>query len=64
MFAKKSISCGFSVLLIVGLILAITPLQSAHAAGVIYAKPTASGSANCLSWDNACTLQTALTGRS
>ncbi len=28
----------------------------------LYVKPVASGTGNCQSWDNACTLQTALTG--
>lgn len=32
-----------------------------HAAGILYAKPTISGTGDCSSWDNACTLQTALT---
>jgi hypothetical protein len=31
-------------------------------AGILYAKPAASGTGNCSSWANACTLQTALTG--
>ena len=62
MFAKKSISRIFSVLFVIIFVLTVTPLQAAHAAGVArYAKPAASGTGNCLSWDNACTLQTALT---
>lgn len=32
-----------------------------HAAGIRYVKPTASGTGDCSSWINACTLQTALT---
>ncbi|MCX6035697.1 MAG: right-handed parallel beta-helix repeat-containing protein [Chloroflexi bacterium] len=62
MFAKKSISHIFSVLFIIVFILAVTPLQAAHAAGIRYAKPAASGTGDCSSWANACTLQTALTG--
>jgi hypothetical protein len=62
MFAKKSISRIFSVLFIIIFILSVTPLQAVHAAGVRYAKPAASGSGTCLSWANACTLQTALAG--
>ena len=62
MFAKKSIFCIFSVLLVVVFMLAVTPLQVAHAADVRYAKPAASGTGDCLIWANACTLQTALTG--
>ena len=31
-----------------------------HTAGVLYAAPVTVGSGNCLSWGNACTLQTAL----
>jgi len=33
-----------------------------EAAGVRYAKPTASGTGDCSNWANACALQTALTG--
>jgi hypothetical protein len=62
MFAKKSISRIFSVLFVIVFILAVTPLQAAHAAGVRYAKPIASGTGDCSSWANACTLRTALTG--
>jgi hypothetical protein len=64
MFAKKSVSCFFSILLTLVLMLAGTPLHAAHAteAGIRHAKPTASGTGNCLSWANACTLQIALTG--
>lgn len=32
----------------------------ARAAGVLFAKPAATGSGNCSSWANACTLQTAI----
>ena len=62
MFAKNSISCIFSLLFVVVFMLAVSPLQVAHAAGVRYAKPAASGTGDCSSWANACTLQTALTG--
>ena len=62
MSAKKSISCILSVLFVIVSMLAVTPLQSAHAAGVRYAKPAVSGAGDCSSWANACTLQTALTG--
>ena len=62
MFGRKSISHNFSVLFVVVFMLAVTPLQKAHAADVRYAKPAVSGTGNCLSWANACTLQTALTG--
>ncbi|MCX6036272.1 MAG: hypothetical protein NTV38_15085, partial [Chloroflexi bacterium] len=62
MFAKKSISLIFSVLFVIVFMLAVTPLQSALASGVRYAKPSATGTGNCLSWANACSLQTALTG--
>jgi hypothetical protein len=33
----------------------------AYEIGIYYVKPAASGAGNCLSWANACTLQTALT---
>src|SRR5687768_10898623 len=36
----------------------------AYAAGVLFAKPTATGSGNCSSWANACTLQTAISSSS
>ena len=62
MSAKTAILRIFSILLIFMLILAVTPLQVAQAAGVRYAKPTASGTGDCLSWANACSLQSALTG--
>jgi len=52
--------------LFMGLALAVfvlfIPAHSAHAnPGVLYAAPAAQGSGNCSSWDNACSLQTALT---
>jgi hypothetical protein len=64
MLAKASASLKSPTLfaLIFVLVLALTPLQSAHAVGVRYAKPAVSGTGDCLSWANACTLQTALTG--
>jgi hypothetical protein len=36
----------------------------AYAAGVLFAKPAATGSGNCSSWANACTLQTAISSSS
>jgi predicted outer membrane repeat protein len=33
-----------------------------HAAGIRYAAPAANGAGDCSSWENACTLQSALTG--
>jgi len=49
-----------STSIILALVLASMPIQSAGAAGVRYAKPTASGTGNCSSWANACRLQEAL----
>jgi len=51
-----------STAIILALVLAGMPIQSASAAGVRYAKPTASGTGSCGSWANACSLQTALSG--
>jgi hypothetical protein len=62
MYVSVCVSRRLSVLLVTALVLALTPLHVAHAAGVRYAKPVASGAADCLSWTNACTLQAALTG--
>jgi predicted outer membrane repeat protein len=62
MFVNKSISCISSVLFVVVFMLTVTPFQAVYAVGVHFAKPAASGTGNCLSWANACTLQTALTG--
>jgi hypothetical protein len=62
MFARKSISRVFCVLFVIFFILSVTPLQAAHAAGIRYAKPAATGSGDCSSWANACTFQNALTG--
>jgi predicted outer membrane repeat protein len=50
-------------LLLIALVFSLlTPSTFVHAAGVLYAKSVASGTGDCLSWANACTLQTALTG--
>ena len=57
---NKSVSQIFSVLFVIGFMLAISPLQAVRAAVVRYAKPSASGSGDCMSWANACSLQTAL----
>ena len=66
MGARKSILRKFSVLLVLAFMLAMTAsilaVTPAHAAGILYAKPVASGTGDCSSWTNACTLQTALTG--
>jgi predicted outer membrane repeat protein len=64
MIAKESIARRFSVLLVIVLVLAVMPFQAAHAVAVFHAKPIASGIGDCTSWDNACTLQTALTNAS
>jgi hypothetical protein len=50
----------FSILALLAALLggAVT-YTSARAAGVLFAKPTGSG--NCISWANACALQTAIT---
>ena len=62
MVAKKSFFHICSVIFIMVFMLAEAPLQAVQAAGIRYAKPATSGSGNCSSWANACTLQTALTG--
>jgi predicted outer membrane repeat protein len=51
------ISCV--ILCMAFLLLPILP-KNARAAGTLYAKPIATGTGTCLSWVNACTLQTAL----
>jgi CSLREA domain-containing protein len=65
MFTKKLFSRIFPVLLI-GMILfgnaAFPTSVRARGTTVHFAKPSATGSGNCSSWENACTLQTALTG--
>ncbi|MCX6035825.1 MAG: right-handed parallel beta-helix repeat-containing protein [Chloroflexi bacterium] len=66
MYIKKSISRVSSILFILVFMVALTfsalDVTPAHAAGVRYAMPSATGTGNCLSWMNACTLQTALAG--
>jgi uncharacterized delta-60 repeat protein len=63
MFTKMSVSRMFTVLLVVTILFGSAALPtSVGAAGTRFAKPSASGSGDCLSWANACTLQTALTG--
>lgn len=64
MIYRKSIPRRLSVMLLLELILMwnasamnVTP---AHAAGILYATPVASGIGDCSSWEDACTLQTAL----
>ena len=53
----------FRFLLLIALIFnLLTPSTIAHAVGILYAKPIASGTGDCSSWANACTLQAALTG--
>lgn len=53
------LSIGLSLTLAV----ALTAFHIARAnPGVLYAAPTAQGSADCSSWDNTCTVQTALSG--
>jgi len=65
MNAKPRYSTTGIALLLIGLSLAITltltASQPARAnPGILYAAPMAQGSGDCSSWDNACTLQTAL----
>lgn len=53
----------FVGLLLTGLLLVFLlslTVPAAHASSVLYAGPTVIGSGNCSSWENACTLQTAL----
>jgi hypothetical protein len=55
---KHKISITF---LILGIsLLSWITSQGQPAAGVLYVKPSTSGSGDCSNWDNACTLQTAL----
>jgi hypothetical protein len=49
-----------AALLAVALLSSLLPGQTVRAAGILYAAPVASGSANCTSWVNACTLASAL----
>jgi len=58
----KQIQPYLSIAIILVLMLASMPIQSAGAAGVLYTKPAASGTGGCSSWENACTLQSALSG--
>ncbi len=52
-----------TIALILMLVISLNGLSIANATPTIrYAKPTASGSGNCASWANACTLKTALDG--
>ena len=62
MDTKKSFSRKCSILFVMVFILAKVPLQDVHAAGVRYAMP--GGTGGCLSWADACSLQSALTGAS
>ena len=57
----KAINKLFSLLVLLALLLAVTPIQPAHAAVIRYAKPIATGTKSCSSWANACLLKTALT---
>jgi len=51
--------------LLAGLTFHLSPAPVARAnPGVLYVKPSVSGSGNCSNWANACTLQTALTNAS
>jgi hypothetical protein len=49
-----------ATLTLIGVLLMVPPAKPASAATVLYAKPTAAGLANCSTWDDACTLQSAL----
>lgn len=64
MIANKSISRISSVLLLLAFMLVLTAgtldVTPARAAGILYARPVASGTGDCSNWDDACTLQTAL----
>ena len=55
---------GLSVLVVALIFLTGLFPQPAYAASIRYAAPSATGSGDCSSWTNACTLQTALTGAS
>src|SRR5215203_1565930 len=56
--------CYVSFGLLFGLLLFAIGAQPAYADGPIFVKPTSSGSADGSSWDNAATLQAALTSSS
>ena len=58
--AWNSVLIGLFIACVV-LVTLFGAVQAAMAAGVLYAAPSASGSGDCSDWDNACTLQTALT---
>jgi hypothetical protein len=60
MIAKKRILRISSVLFICVFILSSVPLQVVQAADVLFAKPAAGGSGDCSTWEDACTLQSAL----
>jgi parallel beta-helix repeat protein len=62
MDTKKSFSRICPILFVMVFILAQAPLQGVHAAGVRYAMP--GGTGGCLSWADACSLKSALTGAS
>ncbi len=51
----------FSVFILLPLLFSVQGITPAHAAGIRYAKQAASGTGDCSTWANACTLQTALT---
>ncbi|MBI5293980.1 MAG: S-layer homology domain-containing protein [Chloroflexi bacterium] len=51
----------FSTFALIALLFGAVGITPAHAGGgVLYVKPTATGTGDCLSWANACTLQAAL----
>jgi len=60
----RYLTTGMALLLMgLSLVTAVTltaPQPARANPGVLYAAPTAQGSGNCSSWDNACTLQSAL----
>ncbi|MBN2046737.1 MAG: hypothetical protein JW750_02740, partial [Anaerolineaceae bacterium] len=59
---KFSVVCYLMWIMALLLVWAIAPSRAVQAAGVRYAKPNAAGAGDCSSWDDACALQTALTG--
>ncbi len=65
MCLNRSTSRSSSFLLIITLLFALTfsaqDIIPVQAAGVRHVKPAASGTGDCSSWEDACTLQTALT---